>query len=60
MPFSILNIDIHGRPRLLWAPEQRISCNPSRGAWTGRQLELYYELLGQARHQMWVGLAKFA
>jgi len=24
------------------------------------QLELYYEWLGQARHQMWVGLATFA
>jgi len=26
----------------------------------GMQLEIYYELLGQARHQMWVGLATFA
>jgi len=24
------------------------------------QLQLYYEWLGQARHQMWVGLATFA
>jgi len=32
MPFSILNIEIHGRPGLLWAPEQRIGCNPSPGA----------------------------
>ena len=26
----------------------------------GTQLQLYYEWWGQARHQMWVGLATFA
>jgi len=26
----------------------------------GMQRELYYQLLGQARHQMWVGHATFA
>ena len=32
----------------------------SREAWAGMQLQLYYEWLGQARHQMWVGPATFS
>jgi len=30
-----------------------------KGIQTGMQLEIYYEWLGQVRHQMWVGLATF-
>jgi len=28
LPFSIFNIEVHGAPRLLWAPERRIGCTP--------------------------------
>jgi len=35
------------------------SKTPLEGMQTGMQFELY-ECLGQARHQMWVGLATFA
>ena len=31
-----------------------------KGMQAGAQVELYYEWLGQARHQMWVGNATFA
>jgi len=31
-----------------------------KGMQAGMQLELYYEWLGQARHQMWLGFATFA
>jgi len=47
-----LNIEVHGPPTLLWAPERRIGCTPSRGAWNATLL--FYEWMGHARHQMWV------
>jgi len=31
-----------------------------KGMQAGMQLELYYEWLGQDRHQMWMGLDTFA
>jgi len=37
-PFSILNIEVNGPLRRLWAPERGIGCTPSRGTWAGMQL----------------------
>jgi len=54
----ILNIEVHGPPRLLWTPERRIGCNPLSWSLSRNSALTLLGMVGPG--QMSVGLGTFA